>query len=210
MGTKDLHADLGATLFGRTRRALLALLFGHADEAFYLRQIVRALGIGHGTVQRELQQLSSAGIVSRSVRGRQVYFQANPDCPIFRGLKDIVTKTAGVADIIRAALVPLADHISLAFVYGSVARGTERRGSDLDLLVLGEVEFGEVVGALRPAQDTLGREINPTVYPQEEFRAKLKAGHHFLSSVVSGEKIFIMGDERELGRLAQKRVARRT
>lgn len=206
MGTKSEASGLSATLFGKTRRAIFSLLFTHADEAFYLRQLVRAAGVGLGAVQRELNQLTEAGIIRRSVRGRQVYFQANPDCPIFEELKNLVTKTAGVADVLKAALAPLADRIRIALIYGSVARGKEKRASDVDLLVVGDAAFSEIVSALAAAQQTLRREVNPTVYPPGEFTSKLAAGHHFLKTITKNERLFLIGDERELARLAQKRL----
>ena len=131
--------DPGAVLFGQTRRRVLAWLLGHADEAFYLRQIVRQTGAAHGAVQRELSALTSAGILQRTVAGRQVYFQANRDSPIFPELRSLLLKTTGAVDVLREALAPLADRIVLAFVFGSVARGDLRNDSDIDLLVVGEV-----------------------------------------------------------------------
>jgi len=203
MSTHAEHDRIAAGLFPRNRRAILGLLFGHADEAFYLRQIVRALGGGVGAVQRELKQLADVGIIRREVRGNQVYFQANPDCPIFEELKSLAAKTAGVADVLRASLGPLADRIELAFVYGSAAQATQTRSSDVDVLVVGDVSFGDVVAALGPAQETLQREVNPTVYPAAEFQAKLAAGHHFLTRVVRQPKTFLIGGENELAGLVE-------
>ena len=206
-----MHEDvLGTTLFARSRRAVLALLYGHPDQEFYLRQVIRASGGGVGGIQRELDRLTKAGIVLRTVRGSQVFFQANADCPIFEEIKALMAKTAGAADLLRAALAPLGDRIRVAFVFGSVARAQQNAGSDVDLLVVGEVAFGEVVAALADAQAKLRRDVNPTVYPPEEFSAKASAGHHFLRGVLKREKIFLIGDERELARLVEKRLAGRT
>ncbi len=207
MSTIHYTDDISETLFGKTRRAVLSLLYGRVDDAFYLRQIVRAAGVGVGSVQRELKQLSDAGIIQRIVRGRQVYYQANPQSPVFEDLKSLVTKTVGIAGILKTALAPLADRIQLAAVYGSVARNEEHRGSDVDLLVVGKVTFAEIVSALDPAQKATNREINPTVYPAGEFRSKLAAGHHFLNAILEKPMLFIMGDEHELARLAKKRLA---
>lgn len=185
------------------------MLYSHADEAFYLRQLARAAGMGLGAVQREVKRLSDVGIIRRTVRGRQVYYQASSQCPVFGELKSLVLRTAGAGDVLRAALAPLADRVKLAFIYGSLVRGEARRGSDVDILVVGEVTFSEIVSALHRAQQKLGREVNPTVYPPAEFRSKLAAGHHFLTTVVRGEKIFLVGDGHELARLAEKRLAHR-
>ena len=207
MSTHPHSDNLSETLFGKTRRAVLSLLYSHIDDAFYLRQIVRTAGVGSGAVQRELKQLSDVGIIQRIVRGRQVYYQANPQCPVFAELKALVMKTVGIAGIIQAALAPLADRIRLAAIYGSIARSEEQRGSDVDLLVVGKVTFAEIVSSLNEAQKTINREINPTVYPPVEFRSKLAAGHHFLSTVLRGPMLFLIGDKRELARLAKKPLA---
>ena len=207
MGTLSESDNLSKTLFGKTRRAVLSLLYSHVNDAYYLRQIVRAAGVGLGGVQRELKQLSHAGIIQRIVRGHQVYYQANLQCPVFAELKNLVLKTVGVGAALQAALTPLGDRIDVAFIYGSVARSEEHRDSDVDVLVVGKVSFAEIVSSLSEAQKTIGREINPTVYPPEEFRSKLAAGHHFLNSVLRGPMFFLIGDKRELARLAKKPLA---
>jgi len=203
MSTTPKNNSLASALFGKTRWAILSLLYGHADEAFYLRQIARLAGVGLGAVQREVKNLSKAGIILRTIQGRQVYFQANPECPVFKELKSLMVKTAGVGDVLRLALASIADHIIVAFIYGSFARGEEQRSSDVDVLVVGAVTFAQVVSALESAQETLGREVNPTVYPPSEFRSKLAASHHFLKTVLNEERIFLIGSEDELAKLAE-------
>jgi predicted nucleotidyltransferase len=204
MGSKHTVITDVPSLFGRTRQALLSFLYTHADEAHLQESLIHLAALGRGTVQRELAFLTRAGIVRRTVRGRQVYFQANPDCPIYPELRGLIVKTAGVADVLRGALVPLAERIRAVFIYGSVARGDERRGSDIDVMVIGEVSFAEITEALALTQKTIGREVNPSVYPPAEFRSKVAARHHFLNTVLKGEKIFLIGGERELARLAKK------
>ena len=171
---------------------------------------LRSTGLGLGAVQREVKRLTEAGAIRRTVRGRQVYYQANPDCPLFAERKSLVVKTAGVADVLRNALAALADRIKVAFVYGSVAGSGQKRTSDVDLLVVGEVGFSDLVSALGGAQAQLHREINPTVYSPTEFRSRLKARHHFLLSVLRNEKVFVIGDEHKLAGLGPIRLAQRT
>jgi len=202
MKTVTGNKNLSSILFTKTRRAVLSLLYGHVDESFYLRQIVRMTGAGLGPVQRELKQLTDTGIVRRFVQGHQVYFQASQDSPIFNELKSLITKTAGVAETLQSALTPIADRIIIALVYGSIAKGEENQRSDVDLLVVGDVAFAEAVKALRSAQETLGREINPTVYPVDEFCSRIAEDHYFVRDILNGPKIFIVGDEHELKRLA--------
>jgi predicted nucleotidyltransferase len=201
---------LTAALFGKTRRALLGVLYGHPDEAFYLRQLVRAARAGQGAVQREVKKLSEAGIIRRTVQGREVYYRANPECPVFPELKSLVVKTAGVGDVLRSALASLAGKIKVAFIFGSFAQGKQNQRSDVDIVVIGEATFEEVVDALASAQETLAREVQPTVYPAAEFQARVKAREHFVTSVLGESKIFLIGDERELARLAQERLGHGT
>jgi predicted nucleotidyltransferase len=209
MVTPAAGGVLAEVLFGTTRQRLLAWLLSRPDQPFYLRELVRATGSGLGPVQRELAQLERAGIVSRHTRGKLVYFQANESCPILPELRSIVTKTTGVVEQLRAALAPLQPRITVAFVYGSFARGEERSASDVDVMVIGEVAFGEVVDALSPAQAVLQREINPSVYGAGEFERKVRDAHHFVTQVLRDPKVFVIGGPRELGRLGQTRMAAR-
>ena len=197
----------GRSLFGHTRSALLAVLYGHADRSFYVRQLVRAIGAGHGALQRELKYLTEMGLVLRRTQGNQVLYQANSQSPIFSEVKSLITKTVGIHDVIRSALVSLGSEIQIAFVYGSVARQKERADSDVDLMVLGNASFSDVVSALGPAQTALGREINPTLFPVSEFRSKLAAGNHFLRSVMKEKRLFVLGTDHELAKLASKQLA---
>ena len=190
-------------LFGKTRQAVLALLYGQADSSFYTKQILDAVKIGRGTVQRELKNLTDAGIITREVQGRQVYYRANEKCPLFNELKSIVRKTFGIADVIRQSLEPIADKIQVAFIFGSIASGTEQRTSDIDVMVIGETTFDEVVSAISQAEETIQREINSVVYPVAEFRKKIRSNQHFLKTVLEGETIFLIGDDGELARLVK-------
>jgi len=199
--------DVGSLLFGTYRKRVLALLLLHPQQSLHVREIARSLDKPAGTLLRELQALAAAGVLVRKPVGNQVHFQANPTCPIYDELRGILKKTVGVADVLREALAPLADRIAVAFVYGSVASGEERAGSDLDVLIIGEARFAEVVAALDPAQELLRREVNPNLYSALEFRKKLAAGEPFLRRVLAGDKILIIGGEDELGKLAAHRKA---
>lgn len=201
---------LSTTLFNKTRRAILALLYGHPEKAFYIRHILRVVNTGHGAVQRELKRLTEAAILQRSAQGHQVYYQANKESLVFQELKSIITKTAGIGDTLRKALAPLAERIKIACIYGSVARGEEDQYSDIDLLIVGDVTFAEIVKSLQNAQQILGREINPTVYPISEFLLRITEEHYFIQNVLDSPRIFIMGDEDELNRLVESRLVERT
>jgi predicted nucleotidyltransferase len=199
--------DLGALLFGGYRREVLALLLLHPELSLHVREIARVTGKIPGTLVRELNQLAEAGLLQRRPVGNQIHYQANTACPIYEELRSIFKKTSGLADVLREALEPLGDKVKAAFVYGSVARGDERVGSDLDVMVVGSAKFADVVQALGPAQEALRREINPNVYRPSEFGANLAAGEPFLKRVMEEPKIYLIGGEDDLGQSAANRKA---
>jgi uncharacterized protein len=198
---------LGDVLFGKARGAILALLYGYPDQSFYYREITRKLqGLSVGTVQRELDTLSRLGLIVRSSVGKQVFYQANDSHPVFPELRGLVAKTVGAFQRLYSALEPLLDRISLAFIYGSLARGEERAESDIDLLIVGNVRLEEIFALLADVEPSLGRSVNPTIYSLAEFRSKLASGNHFLNAVVRGDKVFLVGDEEELGKVGRLRL----
>ena len=191
-------SDLLASLFGKTRRKILSLLYGHADESFHLRKVRSLTGVLPGAAQRELTKLSEAGIIRRTAKDNQVFFQADSKCPIFIEMKSIIMKTAGMADVLREALAPLSLSIKASAIFGSIARGREKKESDVDLLVIGDVKFSDVVEKLGPAQTLLNREINPFVLSVQEFQKRVKENDHFFSSVLESQLIPIYGTLNEL------------
>jgi predicted nucleotidyltransferase len=194
-------APLSNLLFGQTRGRILSTLYGDPDAAFYVRQIARRVAVSAGSVQRELITLADAGLISRSQIGSQVFYRANRDHPAFAELHALLAKTAGVFHQLAEALAPLSRAIEFAFVYGSFARGEEKSGSDVDLMVVGQVTLDQLLERLAPAERALGRPVNPAVYSSEEIRSKLKGGNHFLKAIQRGDKTFLIGDEHEFGNL---------
>ena len=141
------------------------------------------------------------GLLQREKRGNQQLYRANKSCPVFAELASILRKTSGVADVLATALAPVADKIDVAFIYGSVARGKETAGSDIDLMLVGQLGFDEAVQLLWPLQAELGREINPHVLDQQEFAARSQEA--FMRDVLSKPKIFVMGSDDELAKLGR-------
>ncbi len=205
-----LRHDVGAALFGRTRRELLALFFSHPERSFYLREIIRRLQLGQGAVQRDLARLSAAGLLLRDRVGSQVHYQANPASPVFSELRGLMIKSVAVGDVLRRSLEPLGSRIRLAFVFGPIAGGEFGAASDVDLMVIGEITFRALVSALQPAQQVINREINPSIYSVGEFSERMRAGPGFLKAVVNGPKFFLIGDEHELGILAEGKLGGRS
>src|SRR5579863_6598893 len=198
--------SVGDLLFGQTRGRVLALLYGAPDEPLFVRQIARLAETSVGTVQRELALLTDAGLIKRSALGSQVFYQANQEHPDFPELRALFAKTAGVFQMLKAALAPLSTCINLAFVYGSVARGEEKATSDIDLMVIGAVSLDEVLDAVGPVEKRLRRPVNPTIYSLEDVRARLREGNHFLQSLKKSKKVFLIGDEDEFRKVSTTRL----
>lgn len=197
------HDRLAAVLFGKSMRAILALLFGRPDRRFFVREIARAVGVSPSSLQRELGALADGGALTRAQEGRQVYYQANPACPIFEELKSIAAKTFGVAGVLKKLLAPHAARVRLAFVYGSVAKGSAAAASDIDLLWVGDLSPSEPVLAIAKAEQRLARKISVIAYSDDDFADLLEQGDHFLSTVLEGPVLWLFGNQEALDALRQ-------
>jgi DNA-binding transcriptional ArsR family regulator len=186
-------------LLPQTRQGILAALLIQPEKAWYASELARRIGVPSSSLQRELQSLTRAGILKTHRQGRMAYFRADLDSPIFPDLRGLLLKTAGLVDVLAAALKPLAAKLRLVFIYGSIASGREKSDSDIDLMVVGSASPAELALPLRQARDLLGRAINPTVYTTAEFGRKRAAKDHFLTQVLDKPKLFVLGNSRELG-----------
>lgn len=193
------HETLGNALFSRTQQRILGLLFGQPARSFFTREIIREAAGGVGAVQRELARLEKSGLVNVTRVGNQKHYQANKDSPIFPELRRLIIKTVGIAEPIRKVLEPLSRQIRYAAIYGSMARGDDRAGSDIDLLVVAnDLSLEDLFRTLAPVEPRLGRRINPTIYTESEFRRRAAEGNPFLKKVLAGEKLTVMGNVDEL------------
>jgi len=192
-------ASLSNALFAKTQRRVLGLLFGNPDRSYFANEIVRLAESGIGAVHRELATLEAAGLVTATRIGNQKHYQANRVSPIFKELRGIVVKTFGAADVLREALAPLAAKIRAAFIYGSVAKGSDTAASDIDLMVVSdEVSYSDLFALAAEAERRLGRKVNPTVYTPAELRQKLAAKSAFAMRVLERPKVFVIGSENDL------------
>lgn len=197
-------------LFPGIRQRVLAVLLLEPQAAFHLRELARRTGTHAGTLARELEKLSQAGLLLRTEQGNQVRYQAQPNHPLFAELASVFRKTHGVVPALREALAPLDAQIQLCLVFGSMARGTPSAGSDVDVLVLGKVGFAELAQALFPLHATLGREVNPVLYTPKEFADRARHGDAFARDVLAKAKLFVKGGEHELAELVGDRSPART
>jgi predicted nucleotidyltransferase len=181
-------------LFPRTRTQILSALLMNPKRSWFLSDLARHLGVPKTSLQRELLNLEGAGIILREVDGRQVYYRANPNCPFLPELQGLLAKTAGFVDVIREALESVKGRITVAFLYGSIARGEEVAESDVDLMVVGNVGLSGLAHIIRRARVRLAREVNPTVFTPDEFASKAKE-KGFVRAVLDKPKLFVVGDE---------------
>ena len=194
----DRRTSLADALFTTTQQRVLSLLFGQPSRSFFSSELIELTGSGSGAVQRELQRLVSSGLVTVTRVGRQKHHQANPDSPVFEELRGLVLKTVAMAEPIRRALEPLAHRIALALVYGSVAKGADTAASDIDLLVVSDqVMLEDIYSALSPVETKLHRKFAPTLYTTREFAERKAAGSAFLTRVLAGEHLVLIGTEDE-------------
>jgi predicted nucleotidyltransferase len=186
-------------LFGDYHLRLLSLLLLRPEQDFHLREIERLSGVPVGPARRELQRFVDAGLVTRRAAGNQVRFQADTSCLVYEELAAMLRKTTGIADLVREALLPLADRIDFAALFGSVAGGREGPRSDIDLLIVGDVDFDTVVAATHPLEARLGRPINPSIFSASAFRAKRAETGGFVSRVLGAPMIPLLGTRDDLG-----------
>jgi DNA-binding transcriptional ArsR family regulator len=187
-------------LLPKTRQGILAALLGQPQKTWYVSEIARCMGVPSSSLQRELQDLTKAGILKTHRQGRMAYYQANTDSPVFSDLRGLILKTAGLVDVLAGVLKPLAARLQLVFVYGSIASGSEQSDSDIDLMVVGKVAPAELALPLRRARQLLGRDVNPTVYTPAEFDKKRTSKDHFLSQVLGKPRLLVLESRDDLGK----------
>ncbi|NOQ23348.1 MAG: hypothetical protein GQ565_11975 [Candidatus Aegiribacteria sp.] len=199
MGTPASDSISGA-LFGKVRREVLALFYSDTDVSFNVNEVIRALNLGIGAVHRELKGLAEAGILERMKVGNQVRFKANTNCAVFSELKALMQKTAGTLQSIKEALLPFKEVIQFAFVYGSCAKGDMKTESDIDLMIVGDVDMVEILTALHEPRMNLRRDINASVFESGVFAERLKQ-KGFIQRISAGEKVFLIGTEDEFRKM---------
>jgi predicted nucleotidyltransferase len=199
MGTSADAVGLSSALFSKVQQRVLGLIFAHPDRSFYTSEIIRTVDSGTGAVERELTRLKRSGLVSVERIGNQKHYRANPHSPIFEELQGLVLKTVGMAEPLKKALEPYADKIKTAFVYGSVAKGSDTAQSDIDLMVIGDdLNYSDLYTAFQDAESHLLRKINPTFLSTDEWRRRSSQEGSFLKKLGGSPKMFILGSENDL------------
>jgi predicted nucleotidyltransferase len=192
--SRSRRKSLADALFTKTQQRVLGVLFGQPDRSVYASELIRDAGTGSGAAQRELARLERSGLVVARRIGNQKHYQANASSPLFADLRNIVLKTVGLVEPLRQALKPIESEIRAAFVYGSVAKGSDQATSDIDLMVVSDtLSYGDVFGALDKVSRMLGRTVNPTVYSSAEFSKRTKTDNAFVNRVLEGPKVWVIG-----------------
>lgn len=191
--------SISDVLFSGGQRRVLGLLFGQPDRSFYANEIAKLANTGRGALQRELERLTASGLVVMTPIGRQRHYQANRNSPIFNELRGIVLKTFGLADVLREALAASAQPVRCAFIYGSVAKGTDTASSDIDVMIVADgLTYSDVFETLAKTEEVLGRKVNPTLYTPEDFAEKVRGDNHFVTRVLDQPKIMLIGNDNDI------------
>ena len=200
MGIKQRPPNgLAGALFSKVQLSVLGLLIGRPDRSFRISEIIRLVGSGSGAVQRELETLTAAGIFTVNSSGNQKLYRANRQSPIFEELYGLVLKTVGLLEPLKKALKPYQSKIEIAFVYGSIAKGTDIAKSDIDLMIIGEqITYGDIFLALQNAEKTLQRPINPNLMTPDEWRQRRSNKSAFVTKRLEQPKMFVLGTDNEL------------
>jgi predicted nucleotidyltransferase len=191
-------------LFPTVRAGVLSAALLQPEHWWFLTEMAEYLGVTPSSLQRELESLVRAGLLQRRRDGRRTYFKANADSPVFPELRGLINKTAGIVPALRDALGKFGDRIKLALLYGSIARGGEHAGSDVDLMVVGRLQQIDLLPSLRKLESRFRREVNVTLFSPEEFHRKQALKDHFLSTVLKGRTIPLKGTLDELEETAAR------
>jgi predicted nucleotidyltransferase len=187
---------LAELLSSRARAEIFRLLFSGTGEELHVREIERRSGLNDSTLRQELRKLTRLDVVRSRRDSNRVYYRAKTENPLYPEIRNLVLKTSGLADILKSALAD--KRIRVAFVFGSVARGEEKAGSDVDLMVIGQLGLRDLSGLLSGVEEKIGREVNPYVLQEAEFRKRVRTKEHFVSQVMESPKLFIIGSQHEL------------
>ena len=192
---------LAEILSSRARAEFFRILFGIELMEYHLREIQRRAGLAIGTIRQEANKLERIGLIQKRQDGNRTYYQADKSHPLYSAIHDLVLKTTGLTDILKNSLsIP---EIKFAFVFGSVAGGTENAHSDIDLFIIGDIGLRAASRLLKEPIQKINREINPHILSLEEFIKRKKEKEHFVAAVLDSPKIMIIGNEDDVAELGK-------
>ena len=188
------------SLFTASQSKVLQWVFGQPARWYHIQELIRLTSLASASLQREIKRLHDAGLVVEERIGNLRRVKANPDSPVYADLANLVRKSLGVVPAVSMALAPLAAHLQLALVFGSVAKGTEHAQSDVDvLLVSNSVQLSDALAVLLPLEAQLGRRIEVKLYTPAEFAARRDETCSVVQQILAGVTVVLHGClEREL------------
>lgn len=191
-------------LFGsKTRVALLSKLMMNAGRTFYIRELSKELGIPYSMLYKEEKNLANLGIVNEEQKGKVTLVSVNRKLPYLAELKGLVTKTAGLADLLRDALSDFKG-VRYALIYGSFATGEESESSDVDVLIVGDDDEAKLLKAISQIEEKASREVNYILWTDRDFRMRVRGKHHLLTEIGDKPIIMIIGEESEFRKAVKK------
>lgn len=190
------------SLLSSSKQAILGAAYGNPEKWWYLSELAENAGKTPSSLQRELSIFATNGILKTMRDGGRIYYRANVDSALFSAIKALTEVALGITSSIESALEDLTLKIDIAFIYGSVAKNEDSVNSDIDIMFIGNITLSELVKVFKPLERKFGREINARCYSKKEFSVKLSTGNHFLKTILSEPKIFLVGNEDDLRRLA--------
>jgi len=200
--TKIVGQSSIAVIFSSPTLVELLKVFAlNPDAEFYQRELARMTGKQIYSLQRELARLERAGLIKKTKKGNRLYYSAEKGSPAFEDLKSVFLKTVALADVLREAISPLTGDIRIAFIYGSLAKREERAASDIDLMIVGDISPRKLISRLSHISAELNRELNPMIYPTEEFCTRIREKNNFLETVLKEPKTWLIGNEADLKNL---------
>ena len=192
---------LSILLSSRARAEIFRLLFSGLEEELHVREIQRRSGLNDSTIRQELRKLADLDLIRGRKDSNRIYYSANKENPLYQDIQNLVIKTSGLVDVLKSSLQD--ERIKIAFVFGSIPKGEINAGSDVDIMVIGEIGLRNLSSLLSGIPEKIGREVNPYVLRRAEFRKRLQDKEHFLSSVLRSPKIFIIGNEHDLSAMGR-------
>lgn len=181
----------------KIRQGLLALFFTNSSQEYYLRQLQRILGYSAGSIRRELMRFQADNLFYTRRVGNLLYYSVNNTHPLFNELKGIVSKTIGVEASLKNSLLQVKG-IKIAFLYGSFASKKESSSSDIDLMIIGNPNTSMLNEKISILEQKLKREISPTIYSLQEYKAKKRARGGFIADLLKNPKIMLIGRVNDL------------
>ncbi len=204
MSTKTSKTDypsmgIAQSLFSEVKLKVLALLFGQPNRTFQMSEILSLINSGVGAVHRIIVRLAKSGLVNEKLIGRTKFYQANSESPVFQEIYGIVIKTVALTIPLQSALTPYMNSIYSAFIYGSIARGTDNASSDIDIMIIGEeLRYTDILNAIQPVESGVKRAINVKILTSKEWKSKVEGENPFIVRVLNQPKIFLKGSEHDV------------